>query len=377
MARKFEKDELNNIIIDYKNGMRIKDISKKYNRDTTTLIKKLQDINVYSNLNYHYTKDDIEFLKEYYPKGDFDAIFKRFPNANKQTICSICSIHKIKAEYYNRWTKEDLDIVKNNYYTKSIKEIYEMIDGRHSESAIKTKASKYLGCSKDRTWTNEEIEILKKYYSTKPIEYVMDKLPNRTYQAIGKKANLLGLYAYYTYVNYWNDDETQYLLDNWKTMSDIEIANKLNKPKRTVSEKRWNLGLLHSNHYNNATYNNLQKYIRGNIGEWKRKSMANCNFKCIITGSKNFNIHHIYSFSCIFNEVIEENNFIIKDNFYDYTPQELSFILEKFIIKQNEYPLGVCLDKELHKLFHKEYGKCVGIEQWNLFKEKYEREKIT
>ena len=144
MARKFEKDELNNIIIDYKNGMRIKDISKKYNRDTTTLIKKLQDINVYSNLNYHYTKDDIEFLKEYYPKGDFDAIFKRFPNANKQTICSICSVHKIKAEYYNRWTKEDLDIVKNNYYTKSIKEIYEMIDGRHSESAIKTKASKYL-----------------------------------------------------------------------------------------------------------------------------------------------------------------------------------------------------------------------------------------
>ena len=105
--------------------------------------------------------------------------------------------------------------------------------------------------------------------------------------------------------------------------------------------------------------------------------MENCHFKCVITGSKSFNIHHIYSFSCIFNEVIEENNFIIKDNFCDYTPQELSFILDKFIIKQNEYPLGVCLDKELHKLFHKEYGKCVGVEQWNLFKEKYERKKIT
>lgn len=377
MIRKFTDEELNNIINDYKNGMCPKDLSIKYNRNSGTIIGKLKHIGIYVNSTYHYTKDDIDFLREYYPKGDFDSIYKRFPNISKQQICSICSRYNIKAEYYTRWSKEDLDIVKDNYFKMSSEEISKLINYRHSAYAINTKARKYFGYSKDRKWTDDEIEILKKYYSTKPIEYVMEKLPNRTYQAIGKKANLLGMYSYYNIISYWNDEQTQILLDNWETKTDEEIAKMLNKDKRSISEKRWQLRLLHFNHYNNATYYNLQKYIRGNIGEWKSQSMKKCDFKCVLTGSKNFDIHHLYSFSNIFNEVIEENSFNIKDNFCDYIPQELSFILEKFIEKQNQYPLGICLDKELHKEFHLAYGKCVGIEQWEKFKEDYERKNIT
>ena len=375
MVRKFTDEELNNIINDYKNGMCPKDLSIKYNRNSGTIIGKLQRLGIYVNSTYHYSKDDIEFLRKYYPIGDFDSIFERFPNATIQNIRTVCSKHNIKAEYY-KWSKEDLDILKENYFIMSEKEISKLINYRHSEFAINTKARRHFGFSKDKKWTDEEIDILKKYYSTESIEYVMDKLPNRTYQAIGKKASLLGMDSYFTLNNYWNDEETQILLDNWETKSDEEIAKILNKSKRSILDKRCNLGLLRSNHYNNATYNNLQNYIRGNIGEWKSQSMKNCNYKCILTGSKNFDIHHIYSFSIIFNEVIEENNFNIKDNFCDYTPQELSFILEKFIEKQNQYPLGVCLDKELHKLFHKEYGKFVGVEQWEKFKENYERKNI-
>lgn len=377
MARKFTEEELNDIINDYKNGMCPKDLGIKYNRDSGTIIGKLQDVGIYVNKNYHFSKDDIEFLKEYYPKGDFDSIFKRFPNVSKQSILTVCSKHKIKAEYFSKWTQDELDILKNNYYTKSIEELCSMLGNKRTIDSIRTKARRYFGYSKDRTWTEEEIKILKEYYSNKPIKYVMEKLPNRTYQAIGKKANLLGVASYYQLTNYWNNEQTQFLLDNWETMSDIEIAEKLGKEKRSVLEKRWNLGLLRFNHHNNATYENLQKYIRGNIGTWKRKSMENCDFRCVLTGSKDFAIHHIYSFSRILDETIEENNFDIKDNFCDYTSQELSFILGKFIEKQNEYPLGVCLDKELHKLFHMEYGKCVGVEQWKKFKENYERNKIT
>ena len=377
MLRKFTDEELNNIINDYKNGMCPKDLSIKYNRNSGTIIGKLQRLGIYVNSTYHYSKDDIEFLRKYYSIGDFDSIFERLPNVTIQTIRTVCSKHNVKAEYVSKWTEEDLDILKENYFIMSEKEISKLMNYRHSAYAINTKARRHFGFSKDKKWTDEEIDILKKYYSTESIEYVMDKLPNRTYQAIGKKANLLGMYSYFTLNNYWNDEETQILLDNWETKSDEEIAKILNKNKRSISEKRWNLGLLRFNHYNNATYNNLQKYIRGNIGEWKSQSMKNCNYKCVLTGSKNFEIHHIYSFSLILNEVIEENNFNIKDNFCDYTPQELSFILEKFIEKQNQYPLGVCLDKELHKLLHKEYGKYVGVEQWEKFKENYERENIT
>lgn len=376
MIRKFTDKELNNIINDYKNGMCPKDLSIKYNRNSGTIIGKLQRLGIYVNSTYRYSKDDIGFLRKYYPMGDFDSIFERFPSATMQNIRAVCSKYNIKAEYY-KWSKEDLDILKENYFIISEKEISKLMNYRHSAYAINAKARKYFRFSKDKKWTDEEIDILKKYYSTESIEYVMGKLPNRTYQAIGKKASLLGMDSHFTLNNYWNDEETQILLDNWETKSDEEIAKILNKSKRSISYKRWNLGLLHSNHYNNATYNNLQKYIRGNIGEWKSQSMKNCNYKCILTGSKNFDIHHIYSFSLIFNEVIEENNFNIKDNFCDYTPQELSFILEKFIKKQNQYPLGICLDRELHKLFHKEYGRFVGVEQWEKFKENYERKNIT
>lgn len=73
----------------------------------------------------------------------------------------------------------------------------------------------------------------------------------------------------------------------------------------------------------------------------------------------------------------EEELKILKDNFCDYTPQELSFILQKFIVKQNNYLLGVCLDKELHKQFYMMYGKDVGVTQWKEFLKKYERNKIT
>ena len=42
MIRKFTDKELNNIIDDYKNGMCPKDLSIKYNRNSGTIIGKLQ-----------------------------------------------------------------------------------------------------------------------------------------------------------------------------------------------------------------------------------------------------------------------------------------------------------------------------------------------
>lgn len=52
----------------------------------------------------------------------------------------------------------------------------------------------------------------------------------------------------------------------------------------------------------------------------------------------------------------------------DYTDRELRDILDLFRIKQSEYPLGVCLTKEIHMLFHNKYGYGNNTEiQWNEF----------
>ena len=51
--------------------------------------------------------------------------------------------------------------------------------------------------------------------------------------------------------------------------------------------------------------------------------------------------------------------------------------MQKFIEKQNEYPLGVCIRKDIHSLFHKEYGKSVIPEMWYRFEKDYKEGKYT
>ena len=85
MAKRFTETELNNIIKDYNNGNSLKpyQLAKKYDRLSGTIIYKLKDLGIYKDSNYRFTNEDIEFLKKYYPSGDWDIIFMRFPNISK------------------------------------------------------------------------------------------------------------------------------------------------------------------------------------------------------------------------------------------------------------------------------------------------------
>lgn len=100
--------------------------------------------------------------------------------------------------------------------------------------------------------------------------------------------------------------------------------------------------------------------------------MKECNYKCIFTGSKRFQIHHLYGVSNILNDIMTENNFPIYDNFSEYSDEELNEILNAFIIKQNKYPLGVCIEKDIHVLFHSLYGQYYNTpKQWYQFEKDF------
>lgn len=377
---KFTEEELQNIISDYKNGMPPYKLAEKYKRDSGTIIGKLQRLGIYKNKNYRFTKEDIKFLKEHYPKGDFDSIFKRFPNMTKQNIFAVCSKHGISADYYYdtcKWTNDELDIVQKYYFEKTLEELYEMLKCRHTMDAIQTKALKGFGYSKDRVWTIEELDTLKAYFSYMPIEDMCDKLPRRTRQAIEKQASNLGLRSYISVNTRWTKEEEALLFANWRSMTDDDLALLIGKDRRSILNKRWHCGLLRFNRSKDASYENVAKYIRGNIGSWKSSSAQSCDYKCVLTGSKDFHIHHLYSFSTIFNEILEENNITLKDSLSDYSEEELSFILDKFIKKQSQYPLGVCVRADLHALFHKVYGKIVTPDMWYKFEKEYREGKYV
>lgn len=104
--------------------------------------------------------------------------------------------------------------------------------------------------------------------------------------------------------------------------------------------------------------------------------MENCNFQCVLTGSKDFAIHHIVSFNIIFKDFISEYDIVLKNNFADYTVEELNKLSKMFVEYHNQYPLGVCVEKSLHMLFHKMYGDINDEEQWKTFIKKFNEGEI-
>lgn len=112
-------------------------------------------------------------------------------------------------------------------------------------------------------------------------------------------------------------------------------------------------------------------YLRGILKQWKQDSMKECNYKCVITGKPFANIHHLYSFSQIVQDTLAELNLPVHSTIAEYSEDELKQISDKFIEIHYRYPLGVCLSKEIHNLFHKEYGKNNTPEQFEEFKQRY------
>lgn len=284
-------------------------------------------------MRYKYTDEDIEFLKMYYPIGDWDNIFKRFPNLSKQAIFSKMS--KLKIAYNKNFDNND------NYKVARKK------------------------------WTEEEIEIIKNNYSVYNINYVQSLLPNRSKNAITLMANKLGVLSFVRMNELWTKKERQYIIDNWELEPDKVMAIKLNRTFRSVKWKREELGFYRMDMDSN-TYPTLSKYLRGQNQKWKNDSMKNCDYKCVLTGSKDFQIHHLYGVSNIIEDILKQNNELRKEKFSDYSDEELSFILGEFLKIQNNYPLGECIDKKLHILFHSLYGQYYNTpEQWDRFKNDY------
>jgi hypothetical protein len=130
-----------------------------------------------------------------------------------------------------------------------------------------------------------------------------------------------------------------------------------------------------SNWQGGKTY--LSKNIKPLMKEWKKESMKNCNYKCVITGKRFDDIHHLYSFHLILEEAINELKLKYKSTIGEYSNEELIAITNKVKEIHKKYPLGVCLTKEIHDLFHKLYGiRNNTPEQFYEFKQKIESGEI-
>jgi hypothetical protein len=121
----------------------------------------------------------------------------------------------------------------------------------------------------------------------------------------------------------------------------------------------------------------IRDYAMYKILAWKKESIANSEYKCVITGRKFHEVHHLYSFGKIIFEALENTGLKINNNISEYSDNELSLFTNEVIRLHKYYPLGVCLERKIHILFHRLYGKGNNTpEQFYDFKKKIENKEI-
>jgi hypothetical protein len=121
----------------------------------------------------------------------------------------------------------------------------------------------------------------------------------------------------------------------------------------------------------------LRDFCANQIFEWKEESKINCNYKCVVTGKKMEEVHHIYPFGKIIFDALKNLNLPVEEKINNYSYEEMESISVEVRRLHSIYPLGVCLTKNVHKLFHKIYGRGdTTPEQWYDFVENIRSGKI-
>ena len=127
----------------------------------------------------------------------------------------------------------------------------------------------------------------------------------------------------------------------WKGEDNPRHKNPLNGEKNG----RWKGGIL-------DTYIEL----RSETKDWFDESAKFCNYKCIITGGEFDNIHHTTAFRIIVDEVFENTGIEVRQKVCDYPEEEFSVLRKELKKLHNGYGFGACVNYDVHKLFHDNYG---------------------
>lgn len=372
-------------------------------------------------INNNWSEKDINILKlNYENMSNKELIEKYFPNRTISQITDVArrklNIHKSKNSMIRLfWSEKDEDFLKENYYKMTSTELSLLIN--KTVGAIKARGLK-LGLRKDNCKKLMPLDNIKKILEVNGLEFInMLEDYNNRHSLFEIKCKEKGhisqvsynsLYAIDFTCKYCNKDtpvhnkisfqelekmfiEKEYLpLFNEKSYKNcksdldfickkhdvlgVQTTNYLSIKNKDCSCKYCQLenkmGETSSNWKGGISKAN--ELFRNCIYEWKKQSMMECNYKCVLTGSKMDIIHHLYNFNKITDEAHLMSNIIKKSEILEYTEQELIILKDNIINLHKKYGNGVCLNEDIHKLFHKLYGSIENNEnQFNEFKQRY------
>lgn len=277
---------------------------------------------------------------------------------------------KCMDEYY-AWNESDRNILRTFYRQIKTRDIIPMLSKRYSLNAIKNEAIR-LNLSKSRLWSASEEQILIDNYSIMPLSDLIKLLPKRTAISIQRKAVSFNLLSYDRATRFYSEEDLEYLKNNYLDKTNDELAEHLGRTPYAIEQKLRSMCLNRPIEIT-KNYCDLSCFIRSRITVWRDNVRKESNYTCSVTGShSNIIVHHCRSFNLLLDESIKNINFVVKDSFEDYNDNDLNMLADEFIRLQDEYGEYVCVNEDVHKLFHYLYGFGNNtMDQWNEFVHRY------
>lgn len=222
-------------------------------------------------------------------------------------------------------------------------------------------------------WSKEEEQLLKdNYQNYTDDEIVQLFLPNRTKKSIWAKANRMGLppkteETHKKSIEKMSETKRNYykIHDNYnkgKKFSE-ESKRKMSEAKKRIGKWKGEDNPRHKtplfgkdNGRWQGGITDLYRGLRNELWQWQKDSMEFCKYKCVVTNDEFDDIHHIIPYKDIMFLTFENLNLEMKKSVQDYSENEFKLICEELNRLHFFYGYGACLDKDIHKLFHDQYG---------------------
>lgn len=304
-----------------------------------------------------------------YTTCDWDTLLSKYPftKSSLMTKASELGIRRGVSKV-RRYSEEDCNIIKTLYENGKSDEYIANLLNRTTQ-AITTKREK-LGLVERKCWSEKEDNILRSVYDKLPAKEIANMLPNRSRDAIVLHAAVLGLSGYKPYKEYSLEDE-QFITQNYLTMSDDEMAKILGHPRASIKNRRNKLGLHRPK--TETKYDDVVSYFRKYNMDWKNRSMHNCKFKCVVSGDRFDDIHHLTSLSSIVQDALTQSGISLESfDINKATENEKRHVVSLIKEQQAKFGLGICLRKDIHMQFHNIYGYGHNTpEQFEEFIKKY------
>ena len=141
----------------------------------------------------------------------------------------------------------------------------------------------------------------------------------------------------------------------WYSINPFIIC-KGNKVKKKMIDYYSNSKWARKDNENESSEVDINNELRGMINKWKKDSMNFCDYKCVVTGEKFNDLHHLYPFRNIIIETFATLKLEIKQSINDYTSTEKEMIRSELLRLHDLYGYGACLNGKVHALFHSVYG---------------------